>query len=127
MAARDWHRHILAGDVLVFLAGAGLTVVLAMTFWSSDTPQVAVIRAKGQVVARLSLDRASHFEVSGPLGLTQIEIMPGRARVLSDPGPRQYCVKQGWLARSGAVAVCAPNEVTLSLEGRRPAYDSMAY
>lgn len=127
MAARDWHRYIRAGDVLVFVAGASLTVALGATFWRGDAPQVAVVRAGGQIVAKLPLDHAAHFDVSGPIGLTRIEVAPGRARVQSDPGPRQYCVKQGWLARSGAVAVCAPNEVTLSLEGRRPTYDSMAY
>jgi hypothetical protein len=50
--------------------------------------------------------------------------------VLSDPGPRQYCVQQGWLTRANAVAICAPNHVTLQLGGRGGAstgYDSINY
>ena len=57
----------------------------------------------------------------------RIEIQPGRARVAADPGPRQYCVRQGWLTQAGAVAICAPNEVSLSLSGRGADYDSLNY
>ena len=66
-------------------------------------------------------------EVPGPLGQTRIEIQPGRARVAADPGPRQYCVRQGWLASAGAVAICAPNQVSLALAGRNAHYDSLSY
>jgi heptaprenyl diphosphate synthase len=48
------------------------------------------------------------FEVSGPLGTTLIAVEPGRARVVSDPGPRQYCVRQGWLMRGPAKSPSAP-------------------
>ena len=50
-----------------------------------------------------------------------------RARVVADPGPRQYCVRQGWLATAGAVAICAPNQVSLALAGRNAEYDSLSY
>ena len=86
-----------------------------------------MVRAGGKTVASLPLDRPGSAEVRGPLGLTRIEVQPGRARVVADPGPRQYCVKQGWLTRSGAAAICAPNEVSLLLEGRRSHYDSLSY
>ena len=58
---------------------------------------------------------------------TRIEIQPGRARVAADPGPRQYCVRQGWLSRAGAVAICAPNQVSLALSGGNADYDSLNY
>jgi hypothetical protein len=67
------------------------------------------------------------IEVPGPLGRTRIEVEPGRARVAADPGPRQYCVRQGWLTRAGAVAICAPNEVSLTLSGGSAQYDSLNY
>lgn len=124
---RPWLKLVRPGDWLVALLAISATVYAALSLWSPDRPTQAVVRAGGKTVATLPLDRASHFEVSGPLGLTRIEVEPGRARVLSDPGPRQYCVKQGWLTRNGAAAICAPNEVSLQLNGRRETYDSMAY
>ncbi|MFT4172062.1 MAG: NusG domain II-containing protein [Rhodocyclaceae bacterium] len=126
-SATAWRRHVRAGDVLVFGAALAATIVLGAVFWSTDTPRRAIVRTGGRVAAELPLDRPGRIDVRGPLGVTHIEIEPGRARVAADPGPRQYCVKQGWLTRAGAVAICAPNEVTLSLEGRNAPYDSLAY
>jgi hypothetical protein len=75
----------------------------------------------------LPLDRPQMVDIPGPIGTTRIEIQPGRARVASDPGPRQYCVRQGWLSTAGAVAICAPNQISLSLTGRSADYDSLNY
>lgn len=127
LSAREWVRLLRPGDYIVLLLGAAATAVSATVLWSGDTPSKAVVRLRGETVASLPLNQAQHYAVRGPLGLTQIEIQPGRARVAADPGPRQYCVKQGWLTRSGAAAICAPNEITLQLEGRNAAYDSLTY
>jgi hypothetical protein len=126
-ASPSWRRYVRIGDVLVFSAALAATATLGAVFWSPDTPQRAIVRTGGRVAAELPLDRPGRIDVSGPLGITHIEVEPGKARVAADPGPRQYCVKQGWLTRTGAVAICAPNEVTLSLEGRHSPYDSLAY
>ncbi|MBN9694955.1 MAG: NusG domain II-containing protein, partial [Zoogloea sp.] len=86
-----------------------------------------VIKAGGRTFAEVPLSAPAVIDVPGPLGATRIEIQPGRARVATDPGPRQYCVRQGWLSTAGAVAICAPNQVSLALSGRRADYDSLAY
>jgi hypothetical protein len=78
-------------------------------------------------VAEYPLNAARRIEVAGPLGTTVVEIQPGRARVLTDPGPRQYCVRQGWLMQANAIAICAPNHVSLMLAGRQPGYDTLNY
>ena len=116
-----------AGDWLVLLLGL-LSVGLAV-MWLGQQGQAdkAVIRQGGQVVAELSLQQAQRYVAQGPLGETVIEIEVGRARIAADPSPRQYCVKQGWLQRAGAVAICAPNQVSLSLTGGRRDYDSLGY
>ena len=121
---RCWPVTEIALIVVAGLASAGYSVLLLSR---AGLPDGAEIRARGEVVARLALNRAQTVEVPGPLGLTRIEIQPGRARVAADPGPRQYCVRQGWLSRAGAVAICAPNEVTLALTGGRADYDSLNY
>jgi hypothetical protein len=127
MGARDWLALAKPGDYLVFVALATLTVLSCLHFWSSERPSRVVVRAQGKTVASLPLDRAAKLEVRGPLGITHVEVEPGRARVAADPGPRQYCVKQGWLSRAGAIAICAPNEVSVALEGGQSRYDSMSY
>jgi hypothetical protein len=127
MQLRDWYRLLKPGDALTIVLALLCVGWLVSRYWSGEHPRFAVVRAAGQTVAKIPLDSATTTEVRGPLGLTKIEVQPGRARVASDPGPRQYCVSQGWLNRTGATAICAPNQVTLSLEGRSAAFDSLAY
>ena len=115
------------GDGLVLAAALAFCVGSALVLWQGGRPNKAIIRAGGQVFAEVDLSVPRIVEVPGPLGTTRIEVQPGRARVASDPGPRQYCVRQGWLASAGAVAICAPNQVSLALSGRRADYDSLNY
>lgn len=123
----DWLSLLRTGDWLV---AAFATVAVGASFpllWAGGTPDRAVVRLEGKVVAEFPLTATRNFSVAGPLGATIIEIAPGRARVLSDPGPRQYCVQQGWLTRPNAIAICAPNHVSLSLSGRAASHDSLNY
>jgi len=118
---------IRAGDVGVLLAGAGLVVALTLFAWGGDRGDTAIIRAAGQIVETTALTRTQTFSVNGPLGTTQIEIEPGRARIARDPSPRQLCVKQGWLTQSGQAALCLPNQVSLEIRGRSATYDTLGY
>lgn len=123
----DWRGLLRPGDVLVAIGGLLVCGYALLALWQGGAPDGAVVRAGGKVVARVDLAAERTIEVPGPLGVTVIEIRPGRARVASDPGPRQYCVHQGWLTRPHAIAICAPNHVSLTLVGREPGYDSLSY
>lgn len=122
-----WLALIRPGDVLTIALAMSVCVLTGLTLWRGGEPDKVIVRAGGSVFAEAGLARTQLIEVPGPLGLTVIEIEPGRARVASDPGPRQYCVRQGWLTRSGATAICAPNEVSLMLAGGASDYDSLNY
>jgi hypothetical protein len=73
------------------------------------------------------LSREEQIEIPGPLGISIISIQNRKARITSDPSPRQYCVRQGWLQQSGEIALCLPNQVSVELVGRRKKYDSLTY
>ena len=120
-------RYMRPGDWVVFLALAAATAAIAPIAFSGGAPEKAVVRRDGVVVAELPLNKASRIEVPGALGVSVIEVQPGRARVASDPGPRQYCVRQGWLTQPNAIAICAPNHLSLSIAGRSAGHDSLAY
>lgn len=122
-----WARHLKAGDLLVLALAAAACGASVLALWQGGRPDKAIIRAGGKVFLEVDLGTPRIVEVPGPLGQTRIEIQPGRARVAADPGPRQYCVRQGWLATAGAVAICAPNQVSLALAGRNADYDSLSY
>ncbi len=122
-----WLRLIRPGDWLVMLGSLVLVGGSFPLFWQGGLADRAIIRQEGRVFAEVDLKARKQFEVSGPLGTTRIAVEPGRARVVADPGPRQYCVKQGWLMRPGEIAICAPNRVSVQIAGRTKVYDSISY
>ncbi|MEW6312477.1 MAG: NusG domain II-containing protein [Pseudomonadota bacterium] len=118
---------IKPGDWLTLLAGALFTAWLFAFMWQGGAAEKAVVRAGGKVYAEMSLAREQVLEVPGPLGVSQVAVEHGRARIARDPSPRQYCVRQGWLSQAGEIAVCLPNQVSLELVGRVKRYDSLNY
>ncbi|MDP2825201.1 MAG: NusG domain II-containing protein [Sulfuritalea sp.] len=125
-----WHTLLKPGDWTLLLAAGVFVAMSYPLLWRGGVADRAIVKRDGQLVTELALNAARKYSVAGAIGTTVIEVQPGRARVLSDPGPRQYCVQQGWLTRVNAVAICAPNHVTLQLSGRsgqNGAYDTLNY
>jgi len=122
-----WHSLLRPGDWLVLAAGAAAVILSLPLLGQGGYAEKAVIRQDGQLFAEVDLRAPRRVEVPGPLGTTLVAVEPGRARVVADPGPRQYCVRQGWLARPGEIAICAPNRVSVQIAGRTRAYDSLSY
>ncbi len=116
--------HMLRlGDALVLLLGL-LVILVLWQAGSRGGDDRVLIRQDGRLFAEADLRLNRILPVPGPLGVTLVEIRDGRVRVKSDPGPRQVCVKQGWLA-PGQAALCLPNRV--SVERGRLRYDSLNY
>jgi len=124
-----WRTLLKPGDWVLMLAAAVCVAASYPLLWRGGVADRAIVKRDGQLVTELALNIPRKYEVTGAIGTTVIEVQPGRARVLSDPGPRQYCVQQGWLTRANAVAICAPNHVTLQLSGRSGpnGYDTLNY
>jgi hypothetical protein len=122
-----WLALFKPGDWLLVGLASLLVGLSFPLLWQGGFAERAIIRQAGQVFAEVDLRGTRQIEVPGPLGTTLIAIETGRARVLADPGPRQYCVRQGWLLRPGDIAICAPNQVSLQIAGRTKRYDSLNY
>ena len=120
-------QHFKVGDWLVLLAGALFTLWLANLVWQGGAADKAIIRSGGKIFRELPLSHNIELEVPGPLGNSKISILNRQARISSDPSPRQYCVRQGWLKQAGEVAICLPNQISLELSGNKKRYDSLSY
>ncbi len=115
------------GDWLTMLAGMMLVVYLFLTLWGGGKGTTLIIRSGGKIVEKTDLMHNRDYKINGPLGTTLVTVENRRVRVSSDPSPRQYCVKQGWLSRAGEAALCLPNQVSVELLGAARPYDSLSY
>jgi len=120
-------QHIKLGDWLTLLLGSIFVALLTFKLWSGDLADKAIIRSGGKIFREVPLSRDQQIEVPGPLGVSIISIQNRKARIASDPSPRQYCVRQGWLQQAGEIALCLPNQVSVELAGSRKKYDSLNY
>ncbi|MBY0577089.1 MAG: NusG domain II-containing protein [Gallionellaceae bacterium] len=119
--------HLRRGDWLTLLLGGICVALLTFKLWSGDLADKAIIRSGGKIFREVPLSRDQQIEVPGPLGTSIIAIRQRKARIASDPSPRQYCVRQGWLQQSGEIAICLPNQVSVELTGSTRKYDSLNY
>jgi len=130
-SGRRWLNHHLAllrlGDWLMVLLGLLLVVWLMQHFWLTAPADHVVVRQGGHVFCQSTLLTDRDIRVPGPLGVTQIQIRHHRVRVVSDPGPRQLCVREGWISRAGEAAICLPNQVSVEIIGLQRDYDSLSY
>ncbi len=120
-------RLVKPGDWIVILLSVFFVGWLFAKFWHAGGATKVLIRKGGEVYGEFNLDRDRKIEVQGPLGVSLVVISKGAARVMKDPGPRQYCVRQGWLKHAGDAAICLPNQVSVELMGGRKRYDSLNY
>jgi hypothetical protein len=116
-----------AGDWLTLLLGCTCVILLTLKLWNGELADRAIIRSGGKIFKEVPLARDVQIEVPGPLGISVITIEKRKARITSDPSPRQYCVRQGWLQQAGEIAICLPNEVSVELTGSAKRYDSLNY
>lgn len=120
-------QHIKPGDWLTLLLGCVCVALLTIKLWSGELADKALIRSGGKLFREVPLSRDQNIEVPGPLGISVIAIKNRKARIQSDPSPRQYCVRQGWLQQAGEIALCLPNQVSVELVGSHKRYDSLSY
>lgn len=124
---RSFAGLLKPGDYTVFLLGLLLVSSLFIFRFQSPAGQTLVVRAKGQIVAELPLHIPRTLNIAGSMGDSVIEVASGKARVANDPGPRQLCVKQGWINRAGDALLCLANQVSLEIPGQATGFDSLNY
>ncbi|MCB1932098.1 MAG: NusG domain II-containing protein [Candidatus Accumulibacter sp.] len=122
-----WLALLKPGDWLIVALGVAVCTLAFPLAWQAGVAEKAIVRRGGDVFSELDLSRNRRIDVPGPLGITTVVVDKRRVRVAADPGPRQYCVRQGWLSRPGEIAICAPNHISVEVQGSGRTYDSLSY
>ena len=76
-----------------------------------------VVKVNQKEVARLSLETDQITHVKGPLGLTEVEVKKGQARIVRSPCKNKVCIKSGYIRYADRLAVCIPNRVVVRIVG----------
>tara|TARA_B100000959_G_scaffold249389_1_gene276957 strand:- start:2737 stop:3105 length:369 start_codon:yes stop_codon:yes gene_type:complete len=76
-----------------------------------------LVEADNKLTGKYSLKKNQLISAVGPLGISEIEIKDGQARIVQSPCLRKVCIKMGWIKHSGKIAACVPNKVVVRVAG----------
>lgn len=114
------------GDIAV-IAVLLIAIGTQITTHTSNGPLYLIVRKSGKITHKYLLPLRQKIKLNGAIGFTEVEISNYRVRVTKDPGPKQICVRQGWIEKNNSVLICAPSEITLEIKGDKHQYDSTSY
>ena len=77
-----------------------------------------VVTVNQKETIRLSLDQDQTTHVKGPLGLTEVEIKKGQARIVRSPCKNKVCIKSGYIRYADRLTACIPNRVVVRIVGK---------
>ena len=98
------HMHIHIADIISFMLYA--TVLSLSVIALPESSETLYVEADGVEYA-YSLSENGIYSFTGPIGITEIEIKDGKARVISSPCPNGTCMSAGW----SDVLCCLPNRI----------------
>ena len=77
-----------------------------------------VVEVDQNEVVRLPLATDQTTKVKGPLGLTEVEVKKGQARIVRSPCKNKVCIKSGYIRYADRLAACIPNHVVVRIVGK---------
>ena len=111
--------HITIGDKFLI---AALLILNGWLFanWGAGFSKGdwVVVTVNQKETTRLPLAQDQKTHVKGPLGLTEIEIKDGRARIIRSPCKNKVCIKSGYIRYADRLAACIPNRVVIRIVGK---------
>ena len=77
---------------------------------------VVTVNQKETIRLPLNPDQITH--VKGPIGLTEIEVKKGQARIVRSPCKNKVCIKSGYIRYADRLTACIPNRVVVRIVGK---------
>lgn len=126
-------KHLLARMTVAdrLVTALLLATALAGVAWVAAVPRGERVTVSDGTrtlfVAPLAGKRTA--ELTGPLGVTRLEIAAEGVRIVASPCVLKLCMGMGPARRSGDLLVCLPNRIVAQIEGaaeRPAAYDLLS-
>ena len=109
-----------ADKILALVVGLSAIGLVLYGRYTAEAGGVLIVELAGAAPATHVLSNYGVLPVAGSLGVSEIEIGPKGARVISAPCVHKICMRQGWLQRAGDVTACVPNGLVLRIAGASP-------
>ena len=110
--------HLTRGDkILIGALIACALLSLPLTRALTKAGRFVQIETDGHVLRVVDLAAEQIIEVSGPLGLTIVEIRDRAVFITASPCRDKICVHSGRLHVTGQLLACLPNKVVIRLIG----------
>lgn len=134
---RDRHRLHCAAGALRLTRGDGLLIAMVAitallgalvgrTYYAAGADMVE-IRVGNADVTIYPLHEDRIVEARGPRGATTVVIRGAKVFVAASPCRDGLCMKMGPIGEEGGIIACVPNEVTVTVRGRRSeTFDAVA-
>ncbi|MBI3772239.1 MAG: NusG domain II-containing protein [Gammaproteobacteria bacterium] len=116
------------GDYVILFLALALLPVLYFHFWNlGGHGDRVVIRSLNNKPQSYPLQQNRRIEIQGAKGPSIIEIHDGQVRFIESPCLNKQCIHSGWLRRSGEIAACLPNGVSVQVTGQNKPYDAINF
>jgi len=76
-----------------------------------------VVNSGEQILFVAPLDQEQQVDLTGPLGVTRLEISKAGVRVISSPCPKKICIGMGTARHAGDLIACVPNRLVIRIDG----------
>jgi len=104
----------------------GSILALALIFFgiwyfqnkNASAAGIAIIRSGGKIVQEIELGTIGSrvIQIEGPLGISKAKVEKDTIQMLSSPCKDKVCIKQGKISTNKQSIVCAPNEISITIE-----------
>ncbi|PLX98304.1 MAG: hypothetical protein C0623_13355 [Desulfuromonas sp.] len=118
MALNELWRRTTPLDRMIVLLLLLLCVVLTLFLGLSGPGETLHVLRDNQIIFKADLETGRRVELAGPLGVSELEIRDGKARILSSPCPYKVCIGMGAISRAGEIIACVPNRLLIEVTGR---------
>ena len=101
--------------IIIVLALGGMFYYYNLASGGEPFVSISVNSEEYETIPLTEANNNFRREIKGANGLTVIEILDQRVRVISSACPDKLCVHSGWIDKPGQILVCLPNKVVVRI------------
>ncbi len=115
MNSKRLHDIVL---IVICILIAGFSY-LAINIFSSDTGNMVVVKADGEIVAQMPIDKDTTFRYEAGDDINIIIIKNTRVYISEANCSNEECVNQGSIGHAGQSIVCLPHKLVITIESEK--------